>query len=1083
MKKIFSAILVIITLTINDNYSQTIINNNFELNTTGWIIESLGGTPVANRFSRNTPAGHSTGGFTVPALTGSTNCVAYNDTRAGAVTTTDDYFRTPFMDLSIYDSVTVMFDYFSVNQISGSNVSSLLFVNTTNDITDFLNTNYYSLPSQATWRSVYITLPNSMLSTTTSIGFNFYDLSAANLGGLAVDNVLIVGHRQSTNDNCAGAVNLTPNTTCVPYSGDLSGNTSSGLPATCGGNPSNDVWFQFTATSQQALISAQATFLYDLDLVMEVYSGTCGSLTSIGCIDQDDITQTGATGIEEFLYGNYTVGQTYYVRLYNYSGNALLGGYNICIQNIPSCTLSVNPNDITEPETCGASVNSTCATGTAITCGQSYRGTISAASGSRDLDYYSFTVAQNTTATITLESEFFGYAILYNAANCANPVFIDGNYASGCTPLVITQTLAPGNYSILVAPNTFYGFACSQTNINYRISLDLGTSTAPTITAGGSTAICPTGSVVLTTSATGTYQWYESGTAISGATSSSYTATAAGSYTVRVTNPNGCASVPSNIIAVTISTPAAPTVAAGGPVTFCQGGSVVLTATGSGTSFQWYNGTTAITGATSSTYTATTAGSYTVEEVISGCTSARSTATVVAITPADDATFTYANTTICSGSANITPTVTTAGGTFSATPAGLTFVSTTTGEIDIANSSDNTYTITYTTAGTCPNSSTSTFTITSAPDASFTYANPEYCSNASDPAPVFTVGSAGTFSSTTGLIINTTTGVIDLSASTAGVYTVTNTIAASGSCPAASATTNIEVLEVPTATISGSGSLCGGTAPSASVVLTGSGPWDIAINDGTTTNTVAGITTSPYTFVPSVIGTYTITNVTDGTCSSTGTGSVVITAGTGYTSTNNQTICPGGSYTINGNTYTLAGSYNDTFTAQDGCDSTVTTNLSITNINVGVTKNGFSLTSDMTGASYQWVDCASNTDIAGATSQTFNPTVDGDYKVKVTVAGCSEESACTEVKGISINEAFMTNVNVFPNPSSDYVVVDAGSFTIDRVSLVNIEGKILSSTNVNAVNATINLSNVSDGLYFLYIYSADNMVIKKLIKK
>jgi hypothetical protein len=43
--------------------------------------------------------------------------------------------------------------------------------------------------------------------------------------------------------------------------------------------------------------------------------------------------------------------------------------------------------------------------------------------------------------------------------------------------------------------------------------------------------------------------------------------------------------------------------------------------------------------------------------------------------------------------------------------------------------------------------------------------------------------------------------------------------------------------------------------------------------------------------------------------------------------TNNVTICTGSSYTVGTNTYTNSGQYIDVFTAANGCDSTITTNL------------------------------------------------------------------------------------------------------------------------------------------------------------
>ena len=54
-----------------------------------------------------------------------------------------------------------------------------------------------------------------------------------------------------------------------------------------------------------------------------------------------------------------------------------------------------------------------------------------------------------------------------------------------------------------------------------------------------------------------TYQWNDANGVISGATSSTYAATASGSYSLTVTTPNGCTATSSSI-AVTITTPSVP---------------------------------------------------------------------------------------------------------------------------------------------------------------------------------------------------------------------------------------------------------------------------------------------------------------------------------------------------------------------------------------------------------------------------------------------------------------------------------------------------------------------------------------------
>jgi hypothetical protein len=79
--------------------------------------------------------------------------------------------------------------------------------------------------------------------------------------------------------------------------------------------------------------------------------------------------------------------------------------------------------------------------------------------------------------------------------------------------------------------------------------------------------------------------------------------------------------------------------------------------------------------------------------------------------------------------------------------------------------------------------------------ATFSYGGP-YCPNAANPSPTFSGGGiAGTFSSTSGLVfVSTTTGEVNLAASTPGTYTITNTIAASAPCGAVSDSNPITIL-------------------------------------------------------------------------------------------------------------------------------------------------------------------------------------------------------------------------------------------------------------------------------------------------
>ncbi|WP_339608276.1 Ig-like domain-containing protein [uncultured Roseivirga sp.] len=81
-------------------------------------------------------------------------------------------------------------------------------------------------------------------------------------------------------------------------------------------------------------------------------------------------------------------------------------------------------------------------------------------------------------------------------------------------------------------------------------------------------------------------------------------------------------------------------------------------------------------------------------------------------------------------------------------------------------------------------------------DASFSYSSSSYCSNGADPSATITGDTGGTFtSSPAGLSINSSTGRIDLSASTLGTYTVRYTT--NGSCPVSETRTVAVAYDAP----------------------------------------------------------------------------------------------------------------------------------------------------------------------------------------------------------------------------------------------------------------------------------------------
>ncbi|MFN3316286.1 MAG: putative Ig domain-containing protein, partial [Raineya sp.] len=178
---------------------------------------------------------------------------------------------------------------------------------------------------------------------------------------------------------------------------------------------------------------------------------------------------------------------------------------------------------------------------------------------------------------------------------------------------------------------------------------------------------------------------------------------------------------------------------------------------------------------------ASSGGSYTVSYTVGNfCGNKTANFNLTIIPEPATPTLSYPQTAYCKSDPDPSPTFTPSGGTFSASPVGLV-INTSTGVVDIATSATGTYTITYSVgSGLCTKTTNTTFTLNPNPTiTTFTYPSSAYCQN--DPNPTPTVSpTGGTFSAPTGLVINGTSGLIDLASSTAGTYNVSYTITSSG---------------------------------------------------------------------------------------------------------------------------------------------------------------------------------------------------------------------------------------------------------------------------------------------------------------
>ena len=546
---------------------------------------------------------------------------------------------------------------------------------------------------------------------------------------------------------------------------------------------------------------------------------------------------------------------------------------------------------------------------------------------------------------------------------------------SSTTGLVFIST-STGEVDISASTAGSYVITYTDTDAA-TATFNLSINALPTVTVSVSAGtICNGESTILTASGASTYVWNDNNTdnprTVSPTTTTLFTATG--------TDSNGCTSSGGTTITVN----PLPTVSISGTLTYCAGTPTTLDAGAGFASYSWSNGETTQT-------ISATAGNYTVTVTDSNGCSNTSAQVTVTETPLDVATVVYDSSSYCqvptgalavdgyyplyanqadanaassdgashphsltggtfympnagvviyhgTYSLTATPTITGESGTFNS-PSGLSIDAN--GVIDKNASTAGTYSVEYTTTGSCPITVTNSITITALDNATFAYGLSAYCNNVSDPTP--TKSATGTFSSSTGLSINTSTGEVDLDASTAGTYVIG--FVTSGSCPNSSIQT-LTINAAPTVAISGTLSYCAGsnttltataglssylwssgeitqsiTATAGSYTVTGTDANGCSTTSSSVTVTEtpldnAGFSYSASSYEPTDADpTPTITGLTGGTFS--GTTGLVINSSTGEIDLSASTVA----------THTIT--YDTTSSGSSVCPNTSTQNVEI----------------------------------------------------------------------------------------------------------------------------------------------------------
>jgi trimeric autotransporter adhesin len=267
-----------------------------------------------------------------------------------------------------------------------------------------------------------------------------------------------------TNDDCSGAVALTTNSSCTSILSNINLATpSTGFSAGCASVGTHyDAWYSFVASSTTHFINLTSVAGMSSPEI-QLYSGSCGALTSIQC----GTTSISASGL--------TIGNTYFVRVSNVGSSPTASSFNICVTYPPSNDDCSNATVLYSNSTCTTTsatlASATASAGIPLGC---------AAAGTYYDVWFSF-VAANSSETITASG--------FTGIPTSTAVQLFSGSCGALTSLFCNATTI--NATGLTVGSTYYIRVSSVTNpatgaANFNICVTHPAPTATTIDYGKS---------------------------------------------------------------------------------------------------------------------------------------------------------------------------------------------------------------------------------------------------------------------------------------------------------------------------------------------------------------------------------------------------------------------------------------------------------------------------------------------------------------------------------------------------------------------------------------------------------------------
>lgn len=192
-------------------------------------------------------------------------------------------------------------------------------------------------------------------------------------------------------------------------------------------------------------------------------------------------------------------------------------------------------------------------------------------------------------------------------------------------------------------------------------------------------------------------------------------------------------------------------------------------------------------------------------------------------------------------------------------------------------------------------------------------------------------------------------------------------------------------------------------------------------------------------------------------------------------------LCSGDSFQVGSSVYNTSGVFMDVFPSVNGCDSSVYTTITVAPpINNAININDNELIAQENSAEYQWIDCSTMMVISGAINQSFTVVENGQYAVEVTMGDCSVTSDCINFNSVGINTGEEPLFSIFPNPSFGQIEITLTT-GIQLVEIFDQSGKtVLNKPGNGNQKISISLEKYVEGLYYIKLHSNDRVYVQKV---